>query len=205
MDGQEYLNQISAANRPLAQKSHGFLSSKFFKVGLIGIVALILIIILGSILGSGKGGEKNLSISLYLHISNTNELIKKYQSDIKSSDLRSNAASLSGILSDVNSKVESYLTEKYKFKAKDIEKKTVEEAKLEMDALDSELFNAKINGILDRIFAHKIAYEVSMIMSEEAKLLNAVKNEDYRAVIEENYNSLKNLYDKFNDFSEAKS
>ena len=205
MDGQEYLNQISAANRPLTQKSHGFLSSKFFKVGLIGVVALILIIILGSILGSGKGGEKNLSIGLYLHISNTNELIKKYQSDIKSSDLRSNAASLSGILSDVNSKVESYLTEKYKFKAKDIEKKTVEEAKLEMDALDSELFNAKINGILDRIFAHKIAYEVSMIMSEEAKLLNAVKNEDYRAVIEENYNSLKNLYDKFNDFSEAKS
>ena len=96
------------------------------------------------------------------------------------------------------------MTEKYNFKVKDIEKKKVEEAKQQMDALDSELFEAKINGILDRIFAHKIAYEISMIMSEEAKLLNSTRNDEYHAVVEENYNSLKNLYDKFNDFSEAK-
>ena len=204
MDGQEYLNQISAKNRPLAKSGNSFLSSKFFKIGLIGVVALILIIILGSILGSGKGGEKNLSIDLYLHINNTNEIVKKYQSNIKSSELRSDAASLSGILSDINSKIEGYLTEKYNFKVKDIEKKKVEEAKQQMDALDSELFEAKINGILDRIFAHKIAYEISMIMSEEAKLLNSTRNDEYHAVVEENYNSLKNLYDKFNDFSEAK-
>lgn len=204
MDGQEYLNQISAANRPMAKKSHGIWSSKFFKVGLIGVLALIVIIILGSILGSGRGGEKNLSIDLYLHINNTNEIIKKYQSNIKSSELRSNSASLSGVLSDFNSKVETYLTEKYNFKTKDIDKKLVEEAKLEMDGLDSELFEAKINGILDRIYAHKISYEISMMMSEEAKLLNSTSNEAFRGSIEENYNSLKNLYDKFNDFSEAK-
>ncbi len=204
MDGQEYLNQISAKNRPLAKSGNSFLSSKFFKIGLIGVVALILIIILGSILGSGKGGEKNLSIDLYLHINNTNEIVKKYQSNIKSSGLRSNAASLSSVLSGVNSKIDGYLTEQYSFKAKDIEKKKEEEAKQQMEALDSELFEAKINGILDRIFAHKIAYEISMIMSEETKLLNSTKNDEYHAVVEENYNSLKNLYDIFNDFSEAK-
>jgi len=204
MDGQEYLNQISAANRPVAKKKNGIFSSIYFKIGIIGVGALLVLIIIGSMLGSGKGGEKNLSIDLFLHIDNTNEIIKKYQSDIKSSDLRSNSASLSGILSNIDNKIEEYLTEKYSLNKKNIDEKVVEATKLEMDELDAELFDAKINGILDRIFADKMAYEITMILSEESKLIDATKNEAFKEDLKENHNSLENLYDKFNDFSETK-
>ena len=62
----------------------------------------------------------------------------------------------------------------------------------------------KINGILDRVFAHKMAYEITMILSEESKLIDATKNEAFKEDLKENHNSLENLYDKFNDFSETK-
>ena len=204
MDGQEYLNQIAAANRPVKKTSNGIMSSKFFKFGLIAAGALVVIIIIGMILGGGKGGEKNQSIELYLHINNTNEMIQKYQPNVKSSDLRSSSASLSGILTDVNKKIESYLTEKYNFKEKDVKEKVADEAESKKEELDDELFEAKINGTLDRVYAYNMAYEISIIMSEESKLLKSVKDETLKEALTSNYNSLENLYSKFNDFSETK-
>lgn len=204
MDGREYLNQIAAANRPVGKTSGNIMSSKFFKFGLIAVGALVLIIILGTILGGGKGGEKNQSIELYLHIKNTNEMVQKYQPNIKSSELRSNSASLSVILTDVYKKIESYLTEKYDFKEKDIKGKVADEAESKKEELDEELFEAKINGTLDRVFAYDIAYEISMLMSEETKLLKSAKDETLKEALTSNYNSLENLYSKFNDFSETK-
>ena len=52
MQGQEYLNQISASNRPVKQsKLTNILSSKLFIGGMIALVALIIIMIIGSVLG----------------------------------------------------------------------------------------------------------------------------------------------------------
>ena len=70
--------------------------------------------------------------------------------------------------------------------------------------MESELFEAKINGILDRIYAHKMAYEVSMFLSEESDLMNLTKNEALKEALSSSYNSLENLYNSFNDFSETK-
>ena len=62
MQGQEYLNQISASNRPVKKsKMNSILSSKLFMGGMIAVVALIVIINIGSILIGNKGGEKNNS------------------------------------------------------------------------------------------------------------------------------------------------
>ncbi|MBR3236418.1 hypothetical protein IKF92_01935 [Candidatus Saccharibacteria bacterium] len=202
MDGQEYLNQIAATNRPVAKQKNSMLSSKFVKIGIVSVVLLIIIIILGAVLSGGKGGEKNLTIDLYLHMSNTDEVINKYQPDVKSSDLRSISASLSTILSDGSNKLKGYLTEKYNIKDKELEK-SAEKAESEREELETELFEAKINGILDRIFAHKIAYEMSILMSEENKVLKSTKNEALTEIVENNLSSLENLYDKFNDFSEV--
>lgn len=205
MDGQEYLNQISASNRPVKQsKASGILSSKFFLVGGIGLVVLILIIIIGSILGGGKGGEKNNSFRLMLHITNTNKIVEAYQPEIKSSSLRASSASLKIVLADTESKLNNYLVEKYKFKEKNVDKDIMEQATTAKDGLEAELFEAKINGVLDRVFAHKMAYEISTLMAEESKVLKATKNSTLTEMLKQSYDSLENLYDKFNDFSEAK-
>ena len=210
MDGQQYLNQITASNRPLQKAGPGksgiskILSSKFFLIGAIGVGVLIVIMIIGSILGGNKGGEKNLSIDLFLHTESTSEVIKTYQNDIKSSDLRSSAASLYSVLTTTNSDLSGYLEQKYNFKAKEIDKNTLEEAALAKDDLTNELFEAKINGILDRIFAHKMAYEITIILAEENKLADTSKNESLQSLLTKSYDSLTTLYDKFNDFSETK-
>ncbi len=204
MQGQDYLNQISAENRPIKKTGKGIFSSKIFMASLIGLMVLIIVIIIGSILSGNKGGEKNLSFALKLHLDNTATVISNYQSSVKSSDLRSHSASLYSIISNTSRGLTDYLTEKYDYKEKDANKNLVEEATLSKDGLEADLFEAKINGNLDRIYAHKMAYEISLFMNEETKLINTTKNSDYKEILTKSYNSLDNLYDSFSNFSETK-
>lgn len=209
MDSQQYLNQISEMSRP-APKSKGkgisgLLSSKFFLVGAIGVVLLIVIIIIGSILGGNKSDNKTLCYDLKLHLDNTAEVINEYQQYVKSSELRSSSASLLGVLTNTSRDLTTYLEDKYNFKDKDISKTMVEQADLVKDDFLNELFEAKINGILDRIYAHKMAYEISLLTAEESQLYNSSKDESLSNLLNTSYESLNNLYDKFNDFSETKN
>ena len=79
----------------------------------------------------------------------------------------------------------------------------MEQATLEKDALHNELFEAKINGIIDRVYAHKMAYEIKTIQNEESRIMKTNKNEDLTGILKESYDSLENLYNSFNDFSEG--
>ena len=203
MEGQEYLNQISASNRPEKKSMKGIFSSKFFIVGMIGVVGLILILILGAILSGGKEDTKTSAYELKLHLDNVAEVVSSYQPNIKSSDLRSSSASLYSILTNTSRDLTDYLTEEYNFKEKDIERKIITNATEAKEQLEAELFRAKINGILDRIYAHKMAYELSVLMSEEAKIIDMSKNDNLKEFLTSSYNSLGNLYTNFNDFSET--
>ena len=206
MEGQEYLNQISAKARPQQQRSRfgKLMSSKIFVVSMIGLILLIIILIIGAILGGSKTNEKELGYSLKLHVDNTASVVTEYQSSVKSSTLRSNSASLLSILSHTSRELTNYLTNKYSYKSGEEGEKLVSEAQLNMDGLRAVLFNAKINGILDRIYAHQVAYEISMILNEESKLYNKTSNDDLKNILSTSYSSLENLYSGFNDFSEAK-
>lgn len=203
MDGQEYLKQISVSNRPVKQKSGGFFSSKYFMLGMCALILLILIIIIGAILSSKKNSEKNLPYALLLHIDNTAELIQKYQPEVKSSNLRSSSASFYGVLTNTSKSLTDYLTEKYNYKEKDINKNVVEETTLNKDGLETDLFEAKINGVLDRIYAHKMAYEISILNNEEDKIVNTTGDSGLKEILTTSQSGLEALYEKFNSFSEA--
>lgn len=206
MDGQEYLNQISTAVRPEKKSGMGgLMGSPIFKVAAVGVIAFIVIIIIGAVLSGGKGGVEKQGTELLLHIDNTSGVISTYQPSLKSSDLRSSSASLYSILSNTSRELTDYLTTKFNYKPKSVDKKWVEAATLHNDELDETLFNAKINGILDRIYAHKMAYEISLITSKESSLYASSRDDALREIINSSYNSLNNLYDKFNDFSETKN
>lgn len=212
MEGQQYLDQISELNKPTKPvgSKGGFnlrniLTSKFFIVGAIGLGVLIVLIIIGAILGGGKDSEKTLCYRLELHLSKTVEVIQEYQNNIRSSTLRSSSASLQGVLANTDNKLVTYLEGKYNFKSKDIDKKIETEALTAQDELNNELFEAKINGILDRIFAHRMAYEISLFTTEEAKLINSTNDNDLKSLLEESYSSLENLIPNFEDFSETRN
>ena len=138
MDGQEYLNQISASNRPNKKSSNGIFSSKIFMGSVIGVGVLILIGIVVLLLGSGKGGEKDLSFALKLHLDNTSSIITEYQPRVKSSILRSSSSSLYTVLSNTNRELTEYITSKFKFKEKDVKKDILNEATTSKESLDYE-------------------------------------------------------------------
>ena len=209
MDRQEYLDQISAANRPVKAgggKVKSVLSSKFFLVGIIFVVLLVIIIVIGAILSGGKSGIKEKTYALNMHISYDMSVINNYQKSIKSSDLRSDSASLYSVLSNTNRDLESYLKDTYGNSDPNgvLKESKQNELALERDGLESELFEAKINGLLDTIFARKFSYEISLLLNEEYQIYSAVNNDTLKGIIDTSYNSLENLYNKIDNFSEAK-
>ncbi len=205
MNKKDYLDQLTAEARPekLAGRTSRILSSKIFMVCSIGLILLILIIVIGSILDSNKSDKKTIAYALALHISNTREVIHDYQPKVKSSILRSTSASLNSVLSDTYNKIDTYLTETYKSGAEKADKKLAEAATLRRDGLKADLFEAKITGILDNVYANKMVYEISLIMTEEAQLNSKTDNEKLKEALATSYNSLNKLYDDFNNFSGA--
>ena len=200
MDGQDYLNQISATVRPEKKSKMSFMSSTIFKVIAGAVVAFILIAVFGAIINGGKAGARDQAIALKLNLDGVLEVISEYQPSVKSSNLRSSSASLYSILSNTNRELENNITETYKYNPKSDDKKFEETTALERDGLDSALFEAKINGILDQVYANKMAYTVSLIMSKESSLYNATSNEDLQKILSSSYNSLDTLYSQFSDF-----
>ena len=212
MENQEYLNQISAKSKPVTPTSgkssfnlSNILHSKIFLVVSIGLAAFILLAIIGSVLGGGKKSDvKTDLVKLRYHVNNTSDLISDYQPLVKSSILRSYSASLQSSLSATNSDLTNYLTTKYNYKQSKDDKNLTTELNTEKDALNNELFEAKINGNLDRVYTHKMAFEISKFMNEETTIHNSTKDEALQAILNQSYSSLKTLYNSFNEFSETK-
>ena len=209
MDNQEYLNQISATSRPVGIKKKGlgggFFSSKFFILGVVFVVTLILLAVISAVLGSGKESKKEKMYALSAHITYDMQVISEYQDLVKSSNLRSDSASLNNVLSATNRDLETFFEETYNNSdpEKVLGESKMNELELARDDLLSELFDAKINGTLDIIYARKLTYEISLLMSEEEQVYNNAKDETLLNTLSTSYNSLKNLYDKINGFSET--
>ncbi len=158
--------------------------------------------IIGNVLSGNRSGVKEQALTLQYRLSNTSKAISNYQKNIKSSDLRSSSASLSGIVSNTDRDLSSYIDETYKKEAK-LGEKTTKSEDDHYAELDAELFEAKINGILDRIYAHKMDYEISLLLAMEKKLYDAASSEDLKTILNTSYDSLANLQTKFANFSEA--
>ncbi|MBQ8984982.1 hypothetical protein IJ076_00255 [Candidatus Saccharibacteria bacterium] len=206
MDSQDYLNQIAAASRPMKPPKKGFagiLSSKYFKWGMVALIALVLIMLVGSMLGS-KPSLKDECISLKLRLDSDVELMNEYQGDVKSLSLRSLSSSLRGVFSNLSSQLGTYMTNTYQFdESKDVKEAVVEEAELNKTNLNDELFKAKINGLLDRVYAHKMALEIYTVMSQEKGIFDKTDDAAFKEILSPSYTSLNNLYTQFNDFSET--
>lgn len=200
MDKQSYLDSISK-NQKTSRKSSSLgnlLSSKAFKFGSIFVGLFIIIAIVGSIL-SGLNSNPKALLELNVKIDNLSATINTYRPSLKSSFLRGSATSLQTIFTETNKNISTALTA-----SKDERKKAVEQAAAKKKELDDELFSAKINGFLDRIFARKMAYEISILISDEQKIYSSTKNQNLKNALAQSIESLNNLYDSFDSFSESK-
>lgn len=207
MDNQAYLNQISNNLNSSSQKTKfsfsNFLSPKLIIFFVAAAISFIIIVIIGNIINGSNSNIKNTTISLNLHTNNLTSTISTYQPNLKSSELRGYSASLSNILSETSSILSNYIEKTYKIKQINTYDASLTETETSLsESINNELFSAKINGILDRTYAHTMAYEITIITAHEYEIFNSL-DDDMKTSIESSYNSLSNLYDKFNNFSES--
>lgn len=204
MDSQAYLNQISAKGGS-RKSSNGPLSSKVVKLGLIGAGALVLILVVGMLLGGSGDTLKNKIIFLKLHTTNLSSTLGTYQSKLKSSNLRSSTAQLRTILDSTASSLSERIKAAYKITdSKEIDKAVTKKENTLSQQLKDDLFNAQINGLLDRTFASKVAYEITVVTSREKELIKLTKNAEFKEMLESSLKSINNLYNNFNNYSEAR-
>ena len=203
MDSEAYLNRISASNRKV--KDTGNIFSKLWVRILIAVTAVVLLVIIfSSLLAPSEGIKEKLS-SLKLHTSNVSKIIADYKPRIKSSSLRSSATSLNGILINTDASLGNYIAEKYKTKDdKDFSSKIKEKEEGLKKTLYEDLFDARINGFLDRTFASKMAYEITVITTREKEILKIAKGSELKNILESSLNSLDTLYNSFNNYSDAR-
>ena len=200
MDSQSYLNEISSTAHPAEKPKKNILSNKFVLVGIILVVGIALMSIIGTILSNGKSGVKEQAFEIKFRLESVSNVISDYQRYVKSSDLRSSSASLSGVLSNTNRDLSAYIDGTYSNgPEKDIQASENERT----EALKNELFNAKINGNLDRIYAHKMDYEISVLIQMENKLIKSSSNETLTSILQTSTDSLTNIQSKFSDYSEG--
>ena len=96
------------------------------------------------------------------------------------------------------------MEEKYGYRSGSASKELTAQADLEKDGLEADLFEAKITGTLDRIMAHKMVYEITVLYTDEQNVYKATNDSGLKSALESSMSSLETLYDKFNSFSEAK-
>lgn len=176
MNNLEYLNQISQETRPVkSQKANSM--SLIIKIAVGGVLAFLFILVLGMALNAGKTSPIDLTKQLYVRTTNLNTALTTYNKSLKSSQLRAIGTSLTGVLTSATASLTSYLAPADdKEGSLDPPEKLLETETTTITDLDTALNNAKLNGILDRVYANQIQLQVSLIITFISQLEQRTKD-----------------------------
>lgn len=208
MNNKEYLEQISASNRQTKKSGtisiFGFdISPKLLAFIVGGLVAAILIIIIGSIAGGGsKNSERDLVDRIYQRSINLSSVISDFNKRVKSSELRSMSTSLNAILTETTYNLTSILENDFGAKRADTpEKESIATEETERkELLEKDLETGRLKGQLDRVFASDFAYEIAMLRSLESEASAKTDKENLKSFLETSSSNLEKLYNQFNNF-----
>lgn len=201
MNNLEYLNQISQENRPTSAKKSASMSL-IIKIAVGGLVAFLFIMCLGMALSAGKTSPTDLTKQLYVRTANLNTALTTYNKSLKSSQLRAIGTSLNGVLTSATASLTRYLASEGDKEA-DLNPPekllTVETETIE--ALDTALNNAKLNGILDRVYANQIQLQVSLLVTFISQLEQRTKDTELLEIISQYQSNLIVIEQSLKDYS----
>lgn len=201
MNNLEYLNQISQETRPTAAKKSASMSL-IIKIAVGGLLAFLFIMCLGMALGSGKTTPTDLTKQLYVRTANLNTSLTTYNKSLKSSQLRAIGTSLNGVLTSASASLTNYLSSEGD-KDADLnppEKLLAVETET-IESLDTALNNAKLNGILDRVYANQIQLQVSLLITFIPQLEQRTKDTDLLDIISQYQSNLTVIEQSLKDYS----
>lgn len=202
MDNLSYLNQISASAAPPSTKKSTsplpFLQQKGFRIFIIIAGAIIVLSIIFGIISSIFNRETDYVPRLQLRTTNLYSTITDYSSQIKSSSLRAANSSLATIIGNMSDTLSTYIDPKY-----EIPPKVEEEEEAISSELSAALFEAKINGLLDRTYARQLAYSISIILSLEEEALSHTSDQSIKAYLTTSAENLNKILPAFSEYSDT--
>lgn len=209
MNNKDYLDQIASEARPLVRKAPGFfgntlnLSMKQLKIIGAVVISIVFILFIGMIATSGnKNSERDYVDQAYLRVNDLSGIIDKYRTEIRSSNLRSMAMSLKSVLSETSYTLSSSLANDFGVESPDkpAKESTAEKEDALIGELSSTLEVARLNAVLDRVFAREFTYQISLLISLETDILSRTKKEPFKTNLTSSKTNLETIHAQFNDF-----
>ena len=204
MDNETYLEHIAVQARP-SGKGGKILSPGIIKLIAGAVIALILMIVLGSVLSATNQKTITMYEKYYLRITNLAKPtgpLGTYGKELKSSDLRLlsstllssltvTARDLSGVLSDLKVDTSAISQEATTFDA------------TALATYNASLSDAKLNGLLDRTFATSTTLQISLILSMELEIAEKTDNSTLATIVAKSRSDLEALLQQFEDYSNS--
>jgi hypothetical protein len=211
MDNMAYLQQIAGVDNSVAQRAQKGDNplKKIFNVWtLIGLVVLTLVICVTAVIvnSMNKVDTKDQDLmaesywtSHYL----SDSTIKDYSKYVKNSDIRSMTSSLEGVLREIKLNYNDLLKTKFGVEVAKMKPKedAIPMAVLELNTqLNSTLEDARLNGILDRVFLREMTMQIAYLQSYQSEIAERTKDEDVKVFATKAEANLENIYNQFHGF-----
>ena len=210
MDNMAYLQQISGVDNSMSSKAKKdnplskLLNVWVFVGAGIFIALMIAIAVIVSLLNKVDTKDQDLLqhswwMSYYL----TDVTFDEYADDVKSSDIRNMTASFRSVLNEILKNDENLLLSEYGIEVDDLDEETdpiVLAEKETNDKLNAELEQARLSGLLDRVFLREITMQIAYLRAYQSEISERTSNAAVQEFSLKADSNLGNLYNQFHDF-----
>lgn len=203
MDNADYLQHIAKQTKSAQKSGGGLLSPTMIKLIAGGIIAFILIMVLGAVINGANSKTTALYEGLYLRLQNfsaDNGPLAKYSKSLKSSDIRAAAGSLKNSLYATHQSLSGALSE-LKIDPAELNEETIAEENAVIEDYEFSLHNAKLNGLLDRTYVNSTLLQITLIYSMESEILEKTDSETIKEILVRSMTDLAILHEKFTELS----
>lgn len=210
MDNMAYLQQIAGVNNSMNSKAKGNsplskLLNVWTFVGIGIFIALIIgLAVLVSALNKVDTKDQDLMTRSYwmahFLIENT---FNEYADQVKNSDIRNMTASFKSVLNEIVVNEQAIMLDEFDLKVDDYDEDDnpiVAEEHEHNDKLNQTLEDARLNGILDRVFLREIAMQIAYMRSYQSEIAERTTSEAAKEFSLKADANLGNLYDQFHNF-----
>lgn len=200
MDNKAYLDSIAV--KGASNKKEPILSAGMIKFIITGLIAFIVILIVGAMLSSGNSKLTDNYAKLYTRVntlSDSNGPLATYQDKIKSSTLRAYNSTLQGSLSSTNTQLENLMSA-LKVDTTNIKSSILtDEADITTEYTNS-LDEAYLVGNFDRVYASETLYQIQILLALENDIRTQTDNNSLATVLDQSINDLTILETNYKNF-----
>lgn len=210
MDNMAYLQQIAGVDNSLnnPSKKGGLKLPSFINAWtMLGAVLLIIVIVIVMVITAAMNKvdskDQDLMIESYwMSHYLMEDTFEEYSESLKSPDIRNMTASLNSVLSEIALNETNILLEEYEI---DLSESNEEEGvsadeHAKVIELNSVLEDARLNGILDRVYVREITMQIAQLRAKQSEIAARSKNDKAREFAEKAESNLDNIYEQFHNY-----